>query len=158
MCTRSISYYEKINPGSGLMSVTKLSKGQPWQWTDECDKAFKRAKEQLSQAPVLVHYDPSQPIRVAGDASNYGVGAILSHIIPDGMEHPIAFASLTLQPSERNYAQVEKDALSLVFGIQKFHKYIYGRQFTLVTDHNPLITILGPKTGGIVVIYLHLQH
>ena len=124
-----------------------LREDQPCQWTDECDNAFKRAKEQLSQAPVLVHYDPSQPIRVAGDASNYGVGAILSHIIPDGMEHPIAFASLTLQPSERNYAQVEKDALSLVFGIQKFHKYIYGRKFTLVTDHKPLTTILGPKTG-----------
>ena len=124
-----------------------LREDQPWQWTDECNKAFQRGKEQLSQAPVLVHYDPSQPIRVAGDASNYGVGAILSHILPDGMEHPIAFASLTLQPSERNYAQVEKEALSLVFGIQNVHKYIYGRQFTLVTDHKPLTAILGPKIG-----------
>ena len=98
MCTRSISYYGKINPGSGLMSVTKLSKGQPWQWTDECDKAFKRAKEQLSQAPVLVHYDPSQPSQVAGDASNYGVGAVLSHIIPDGKEHPLSSCHVLCSP------------------------------------------------------------
>ena len=143
MCTCKISYYGKINPVSGLMSVKKLSKGRRSSWV---------------RHPYLVHYDPSQPIRVAGDASNYGVQAVLSCILPDETKHPIAFTSHTLYPSERNYAQVEKEALSLVLGVQTFHKYIYGRQFTLVTDHNPLITILGPKTGGIVVIYLHLQH
>ena len=54
-----------------------------------------------------------------------------------------------LSPSEQNYvySQLEKEALSLVFGIQKFHPYLYGRKFTLVTDHKPLTTILGPKTG-----------
>ena len=102
-----LNYYGKFMPNlaSHVHPLNQLLReDQPWQWTDECDKAFKRAKEQLSQAPVLVHYDLSQPIRVAGDASNYGVGAVLSHVLPDGMEHPIAFASYTLQPSERNYA------------------------------------------------------
>ena len=92
-------------------------------------------------------YDPKLPIHLAGDASNYGIGAVLSHVLPDGTEHPVAYASRTLKPSERNYSQLEKEALSLIYGIRKFHKYVYGRSFVLVTDHRPLTTILAPMTG-----------
>jgi len=65
--------------------------------------------------------------------------------MPDGTEHPMAFASRTLTPSEKNYSQVEKEALSLIFGIKHFHYYLCGRRFTVVTDHKPLLSILGPK-------------
>ena len=60
---------------------------------------------------------------------------------------PIAFALRTLSPSNKNYAQLEKEALSLVFGVIKFNEYLYGRSFTLLTDHQPLMTILDPKKG-----------
>ena len=104
---------------------------------------IKQSKEALVSSRVLVHYNPSLPLKLAGDASAYGVGTVISHVMEDGSERPIAFASRMLTPSERNYAQVEKEALSLIFGLKKFHAYVYGRRFTLTTDHKPLTTILG---------------
>ena len=123
-----------------------LRKGQ-WKWTEECERVFQEAKTRLSTAPVLAHFDPSLPLKMAGDASAYGLGAVLSQVSPDGSERPIAFASRTLSPSERNYSQIEKEALALVYGVKYFHQFLYGHKFTLVTDHKPLLAVLGPKTG-----------
>ena len=83
--------------------------------TQDCFKAFSLAKEQLSSAKVLTHYDPKLPLNLATDASAYGIGAVVSHVFPDKTERPIAFASCTLSSSERNYAQIEKEALSRVW-------------------------------------------
>ena len=112
-----------------------LKKGISWRWSKDCANAFKQAKKQLSSTTVLAHYDPKLPLRLAGDASSYGIGAVISHILPDGSERPISYASRTLSTSECNYAQLEKEALSLVYGVQKFHSYLYGRSFILYTDH-----------------------
>ena len=82
---------------------------------------------------------------------------MLSQVDAEGQEHPIAFASRTLSTCEKNYSQVEKEALSLIFGIRKFHKYVYGRHFTLVTDHRPLTALFGPKSGVPPLAAGHLQ-
>ena len=71
---------------------------------------------------------------------------MIAHVMPDGLERPIAYASRSLIKTEENYAQIEKEALEIIFGIKKFHKYLYGRKFLLVTDHKALTTMLGPKT------------
>ena len=126
-----INYYGHfISNLSTLLSPLNrlLQSNKRWDWSPECVQAFQAAKEQLT-------------------SSAYGLGAVLSHVMPDGQEKPIAFASRTLTPSERNYSQVEKEALSLIFAVKKFHSYIYGRKFTLLTDHKPLLTILGPKNA-----------
>ena len=145
-----LNYYGKFirNLSSIIHPLnTLLQANHTWKWTQECAEAFRKAKDQLASAKVLVHYVSTLPIIMAADASAHGVGAVLSHVFPDGSEKPIAFASRTLTPSERNYAQLEKEALSLIFGVKKFHRYLYGRKFKLVTDHKPLTAILGPKKG-----------
>ena len=91
-----------------------LQKYAKWSWTPDCAQAFTAAKQALNSSTVLAHYDPSLPITLAGDASAYGIGSVISYTLPDGSEKPIAFASRTLSPSEKNYCQLEKEAFPLV--------------------------------------------
>ena len=94
-------------------------------------------------AKVLAHFDPQQKSVVTCDASSYGLGAVLAQRGKDGKEHPVAFALRTLTKAERNYAQVEREALAVIFGLQRFHQYLFRREFLLVSDHKPLAGLLG---------------
>ena len=119
-----------------------LQKDKSWHWGVEQQAAFTASKQALTSKQLLVHYDPSKPLILICDASPVGVGAILAQKEDDG-EKPICYASRSLNRVERKYAQIDREARSLIFGIKKFHKYIYGRQITLVTDHKPLIGLFG---------------
>ncbi|KAK3733442.1 hypothetical protein QZH41_018625, partial [Actinostola sp. cb2023] len=141
-------YYGKFlaNLSTMLQPLNNLLReGVPWLWKPECQQAFNSAKEQLLSSKVLTHYDVNLPLVLAYDASSYGIGAVISHVMENGEERPIAFASRTLSSNEKHYGQIEKEALSLVYGVKKFHQYLYGRKFIMETDHKPLLTILGPK-------------
>ena len=143
-----INYYGKFIPNlSTILHLLNdlLKKSQNWNWTKECTQAGQLARNALTSSPVLTHYNPALPLKLAADASSYGVGAVISDMLPDGSEHPVAYASRTLSAAEKNYAQIEKEALALMYGIRKLHSYLFGHKFTLIADHKPLLSILGPK-------------
>ncbi|XP_026533522.1 uncharacterized protein K02A2.6-like, partial [Notechis scutatus] len=119
-----------------------LDRTAKWTWGKREDTAFKNTKDLLTSDAVLIQYNETLPIAVTCDASPFGVGAVLSHTLPDGKEAPIAFFSRTLSKPERNYSQLDKEALAIVAAVKKFHEYLYGRRFTLITDHKPLLGIL----------------
>ena len=100
------------------------------------------AKDALQDDALLIHYDSSKQLVLACNASPYGLGAVLSHIMEDSLEKPIAYASRTLTAAEKNYSQLEKEALAVVYAVGKFHNYLYGRQFVIESDHQPLSYIL----------------
>ena len=113
-----VNYYRKFIPDMSTL-VHPLNRllmsNAPWAWTETCQVAFKKLKELLLNSPLLAHYDPNKPVRLAVDASSYGLGAVLSHASDDGEEKPIAYASRSLSAGEQNYSMIEKEALAIVW-------------------------------------------
>lgn len=118
-----------------------LKKEKKFFWSSECEAAFIKLKNEIASDRVLVPYDPSLPVTVACDASPTGVAGVLSHIV-NGIEKPVAFVSRSLSTAEQNYSQLDREAVAIVFSVQKFYKYLYGRSFTLISDNRPLTRIL----------------
>ena len=92
----------------------------------------------MRYAPVLQIADPACPFVLQTDASDRGLGAVLSQRNKDGDEHPVAYVSRKLFPREQKYAVIEKECLALVWALKVFHTYLYGQEFTVETDHQPL--------------------
>ena len=140
-----INFYGKFLPN--LASTLEplhllLRQNQAWRWKEEQQQAFLAAKELLQSSSLLVHYDPSRELVISCDASPYGLGAVLAHVMEDGSEKPVSYASRTLSKAERNYSQIDKEALAVVFAAKKFHQFLYGRHFKIYTDHKPLLGLL----------------
>jgi hypothetical protein len=105
-------------------------------------KALDEIKKALSEPPVLRFYEPGADITLQCDASEFGLGACL---LANGQ--PVQYASRALTETERQYAQIEKEMLSIVFGLERFERYVYGRDITVENDHKPLIPIHKKFTG-----------
>lgn len=142
-----INYYQKYLPNLSTILAplhSLLEKGKDWKWNEKHQESFTKSKELLKSSHLLVHYDPEKDLILACDASPYGVGSVLSHRMEDNTERPIAFASRSLSPAEKNYSQLDKEALAIIVGVKKFHQYLYGRHFTILTDHKPLERVFHP--------------
>ena len=105
------------------------------------------ALDLLTAAPVLTHYNLDKPNILACNASLWGVGAVLllSHLLKDGCERSVAYASRSLAPAEKKYSQIDKEGLAIIFGVQHFNRYLLGRSFTIHFDHKPLQYLFSDK-------------
>ena len=136
-------YYRKfINNYSSLAAplsdLTRKDIPNKIPWSDSCDRAFNTLKQILCSNPVLKTPDFSKPFILQTDASNKGVGAILSQIDDNSEEHPVGFFSRKLLPREQQYAIVEKECLAIKLGVEAFKVYLLGCSFTIWTDHRSL--------------------
>jgi len=141
-----INYYHTFLPNLAATLTplySLLNKRQQCGWNNKQQVAFQCAKDALQSDALLIHYDPAKPLVLACDASDYGVGAVLSHVVDGGKERPIAYISRTLSAAEKHYSQLEKEALAIIFAVKKFHRYLIGRHFTIESDHQPLKTLFG---------------
>lgn len=135
------NYYRKFIPNFSKIAepINKLlRKNTKFCWTPECNQAFSELKSKLINPPLLIYPDFSKPFTLTTDASNVALGAVLSQG-EKGQEQPIAYASRTLNPAERRYTTIEKELLAIVWAVKNYRCYLYGRPFTIVTDHKPLI-------------------
>lgn len=135
-------YYKRFVPNfasiaAPLSDKTRKGESNNVVWEDAQDTAFKTHKEKLVQAPILRLPHLTKPFSLRTGASDNGIGSILlqEH---DGEQFPVAYASRKLLLREQRYAVMEKECLAIVWAIQKFETYLYGKEFTVETDHMPL--------------------
>ena len=136
-----------------------MKKDQPWQWGEAQAAAFVKLKEALCGTTILRLPDHYKPFILTTDWSQKGMGAILSQVGTDGVEHPICYASRSCNPAEQNYSSFDGECLAVVWATSHFRSYLFGNSFTLVTDHEPLKWIMTTEklTGKLARWSLLLQ-
>ena len=97
-----------------------LRKGTVEKWNSEQQTAFDTAKELLQSAKLVVHLSSDMDPLIASVSSNYGIGVVLSHKMPNGTEHPIEYMSQSLNPAQRNYLTISKESFAIIVGLKKF--------------------------------------
>ena len=138
------SYYRRFIAGFADIAAPLhqyTQKESPFVWSKEAEDAFDKLKAVLTETPVLAYPDPQLPFILDTDASNTGIGAVLSQSI-DGRERPVAFFSQTLGRAQRNYCVTRRELLAVVKSIRRFHAYLYGQRFVVRTDHSALQWLL----------------
>ena len=136
-------YYRRFIPeyariATSLTDLTRKSAPNCIRWTSECQEAFQQLKVLLCSGPVLKSPDFSREFVLQTDASERGVGAVLSQVDDLGEDHPVAYYSRKLLPREENYSTVEKECLGIKLGVNAFRVYLLGRRFVVQTDHRCL--------------------
>ena len=140
-----LNYYERFtkNLSSVLAPLYNLlQKNAECKWEKKQQEAFRAWKDFLCSADVLVHFDSSKDSILSCDASPYGIGGVLSHKMNDRTERPIGFVSRTLDSAEKNYSQLEKESLALVFSVKKFYQSLLGNHVFLQTISQTTVGIV----------------
>ena len=119
-----------------------LHKDSEFLWEPHHQRAFEDLKCEISDKSLLHYFDPKRPIYMHCDASLQGIGAALLQPDATGNLVPVVYASKSLTPAEQRYACIERELLAIVFGTHRFHTYLYGHHFEVITDHKPLVMII----------------
>ena len=135
-----VTYLAKFLPklADVMEPIRRLTRKETdWCWSVEQETAFEKVKDLATTAPVLSYYDPTCQLEVQCDASQKGLGAALMQ-----RGQPIAYISRALTPTEQRYAQIEKECLAIVYALERFHQYTFGRRVLVHSDHKPLESIM----------------
>jgi len=121
-----------------MNNLTK--KGVKWEWTDKCQDTFDNLKERFTSAPVLVMPDVTKKMKIETDASDYTTGTVLSQLEEDGIWHPVAFYSKSMNDAERNYDIHDKELLAIIRALEEWRHYVQGAPnlVEIWTDHKNL--------------------
>ena len=144
----TVNYVSSFVPNLATLAepIRRITrKNCSWVWKDEQRTAFNQIKKEIKNCLRLSKFSTSRKTTVICDASPVGLGALLVQEDTDGTIHPIMFASRTLSQQEKKYCQTEKEALAVVWSVEKFHIYLYGAEFDMLTDHKALEVIYSPK-------------
>jgi hypothetical protein len=136
-----MSWYRRFVPNFSTMvaPLTNLTKRKTrFTWSPECERAFADVKNALINAPMLSCSDFEHPFTLQCDASDVGIGAVLTQNI-DGHERVVCYLSRALLPAEQRYTTTEKECLSVIYAIERLRCYFEGTRFTVVTDHYSLL-------------------
>lgn len=145
-----VNYYGKFIPHlSSLLDplYRLLRKDVTFEWSETCETAFIEVKNAILSEQNLAYFDPKLPLKLVCDASKIGLGAVLLHVFPDGLEKPVSFISRTLSKAELNYSVIHKEALCIFWAVKKFYQYLSGNKFILCSDHKPLLALFGENKG-----------
>ena len=126
-------------------------------WSQQCQEAFDLLRESLISAPILCYPDFSLPFIVYTDASDVRIGAVLIQKDKQSLERTNCFASRVLSKSEHGYAPVEREALAIIYAVKEFHPYLYGNEFTVIMDHNPLHWLQSVKDSSDRLLHWSLK-
>lgn len=140
-------YYRRFIPNFSKVAkplTDLLKKDKPFKWELTQTKAFEILKEALCKKPILQYPDFTKPFILTTDASGLAIGGILSQG-EVGKDLPIAYASRLLNVHEQKYSTIEKECLAIIYSVSHFRPYLYGRKFTIITDHKPLVWLHSVK-------------
>lgn len=149
-----LNFYSKFLPNlqGNLRPLHDLLQANvKFEWTNACNDVFVKCKEAIIRSPILSFFDPMKPMTLVCDAGPYGVGAILN-VIENGEERAIYMESASLSTAERNYSQLDRETLAIVFGVKKFHRFLYGHEFTVFTDCQALVSLLSNKKDQSTIV------
>ncbi|CAJ1049307.1 uncharacterized protein K02A2.6-like [Xyrichtys novacula] len=134
-----IQYLAKFIPNLSEVNAPLrklLEDDTEWHWEEPQKRSFETLKKLVTSAPTLKFYDVNKPVTLSVDASSEGIGAVL---LQEGQ--PVAYGSRALSDCQRRYAQIEKELFAIVYGCEKFHQYVYGKEIQVESDHKPLESI-----------------